>query len=59
LAGVKTEARPPLRPLARAAEEAAAWQGLKNLIRQLLGLPIVTTAEQARQKERERWGADT
>ncbi len=51
--------REPKYRIDRAAEEAAAWQGLKNLIRRLLGLPVVVTAEQARQKERARWGADT
>jgi hypothetical protein len=50
--------REPKYRIDRAAEEAAAWQGLKNLIRRLLGLPIVMTAEQAREKERARWDSE-
>ena len=59
VAGEVVAARAFQNRIDRAAEEAAAWQGLKNLIRRLLGLPVVVTAEQARQKERARWGADT
>ena len=44
--------------IGRAAEEAAAWQGLINLFRRLLGPPVVVTAEQARQKERARWDSE-
>jgi len=50
--------REPKYRIDRAAQEAAAWQGLKNLIRRLLRLPIVVTAEQAWRDERAHWDAD-
>ena len=50
--------REPKYRIDRAAEEAAAWQGLKNLIRRLLGLPVIVTMEQAREIERARWDSE-